>query len=180
MSVIVSYNHCRQVVNFLGLQKKMFKVPGKTLNIVSTFSRVSCQVKTFAAVFETVKSDRLDRGFTTTSYKIIFPRTTLTDYCYKTSSRRPEKLLTKGLEHKETNTQHLSHRKLNQVMCPWIHWVLLAQETEASCLRVNSLKNKAIPVQGKEINLRVRSTRSASCIQGAKTKQAKRELFTTM
>lgn len=88
------------------------------------------------------------------------------------SKSHPAKLLNKGLEQKDTNS-HLSHDKRDEVMWPWRHRVLLPQETAASCLHADSLKNKTIPAQGKEINLSARSTGSVSCIQSAKTKHAK-------
>lgn len=61
----------------------------------------------FADVLETVRSEGLQcsaRYFQNHTGKLLL--------------QRSEKLPAKGQEHKETNIQHLSHHKLNRVMCP--------------------------------------------------------------
>lgn len=60
-------------------------------------------------------------------------------------------------------------------MWPWRHWVHLPQETAASCLQSDSLRNKASPVQGKETNLIARSAGRVSCIQGTKKQNKKKK-----
>lgn len=117
--------------------------------------------------FETVKSARLDRGFTTTWSKN-------TDYAhglfYKTCSRRPDKLLIKDLE--QITKKHNTSAIINLIkLCAFEYTGFFQQRKQQLLVFVlSSLKNNTIPVQGNEIKFQAGSARNASSIQGAKTK----------